>query len=188
MPDNYLPKIIKFFKRQRRLPSYSEMMKITGLRSKSAAYYLANKLIERGLIARDDAGKLIPRPAFFAAQVLGTVEAGWPSPAEEETADLMSLDEYLIENKEATFMLKVSGNSMIEAGILPGDLVLVERGRDPRDGDIVVAEVDNEWTMKYFKKIGGRVVLEPANKSFSTIIPKRSLKVAAVVRSVIRKY
>jgi repressor LexA len=77
---------------------------------------------------------------------------------------------------------------MIEAGIMPGDLVLVERGRDPKDGDIVVAEVDHEWTMKYFKKQGGRIILVPANKKYQPIIPKAELKIAAVVRSVIRKY
>ncbi|HTW96156.1 MAG TPA: S24 family peptidase, partial [Candidatus Methylomirabilis sp.] len=99
-----------------------------------------------------------------------------------------SLDEYLIENKEATFILKVSGESMIDAGIMPGDMVLVERGRDPRDGDIVIAEVDNAWTMKYFRKKGNKIILEPANKKFSPIIPKSDLRVAAVVRSVIRKY
>lgn len=184
----YLDKITAFYRRQRRMPSYREIMKATGLKSKSAAYYLANKLIERGLLARDQAGKLIPGPAFFALPLLGTVEAGWPSPAEEETLDLLSLDDYLIENKEATFMLKVSGDSMIEAGIMPGDLALLERGRDPRDGDIVVAEVDHEWTMKYFRKIGKKIILEPANKKYSPIIPKQTLRVAAVVRSVIRKY
>jgi len=79
--------------------------------------------------------------------VLGTVIAGFPSPAEEELADTMTLDEYLITNKEATYILKVNGESMIDAGILPGDLLLVKRGIDPRDGDIVIAQVDREWTM-----------------------------------------
>src|SRR5437867_12859489 len=75
------------------------------------------------------------------------VTAGFPSPAEEELADTMTLDEYLITNKEATYILKVNGESMIDAGILPGDLLLVKRGIDPRDGDIVIAQVDREWTM-----------------------------------------
>ncbi len=61
--------------------------------------------------------------------VLGTVTAGVPSAAEEELADTMSLDEYLITNKEVTYILKVNGESMIEAGILPGDMLLVERGQ-----------------------------------------------------------
>ena len=100
----------------------------------------------------------------------------------------MSLDEYLITNKEATYLLKVNGESMIEAGILPGDLLLVERGAAPRDGDIVIAQVDRDWTMKYFRKRGRRVFLEAANKDFKPIHPQEELQVAAVVRAVIRKY
>lgn len=170
------------------MPSYSEIMSITGLKSKSAAYYAMSGLIKAGLVRRDDSGHIIPTPSFFAASVLGTVEAGFPSPAEEETADLMSMDEYLIDNKEATFILKVSGDSMIDAGILPGDMVLVERGREPREGDIVIAEVDQGWTMKYFQKRGRQVILVPANKRLQPIIPKEDLRIAAVVVSVVRKY
>lgn len=188
MKKDYFEKITAFYRRSRRMPSYQEMMKVTGLKSKSAAYYLADQLIERGLVERDATGRLVPGASFFSLPLLGTVEAGWPSPAEEETADLMSMDEYLIENKEATFLLKVSGDSMIDAGIMPGDLALVERGRDPKDGDIVIAEVDNAWTMKYFRKRGKQIILEPANKKYSPIIPKQNLRVAAVVRSIIRKY
>jgi len=93
-----------------------------------------------------------------------------------------------IYNKEATYLLKVDGESMIEAGILPGDLLLVERGLDPRDGDIVIAQVDREWTIKYFRKRGRTVFLEAANTDFKPIYPTEELKIAAVVRAVIRKY
>jgi len=188
MDKNKINKISDFFRKRRRMPSYSEITALLNYKSKNAAYYLVNKLISQGLIRRDKTGRLIPLASFFAIPILGTVEAGFPTPAEEETANLMSLDEYLIENKEATFILKVSGESMIDAGIMPGDMVLVERGRDPRDGDIVIAEVDNAWTMKFFRKIGNKIILEPANKKFQPIIPKSDLRVAAVVRSVIRKY
>lgn len=76
---------------------------------------------------------------------------------------------------------------MIEAGILPGDTVLVERGRTPRNGDIVIACVDGAWTMKYFFKDAKSVRLEPANKKYETIRPKRGLAIECVVSSVIRK-
>ena len=133
-------------------------------------------------------GFLIPKKLFGEVRVLGTVEAGWPSPAEEELTDTMSLDEWLIRNKEATYILKVKGDSMIDAGIMDGDMVLLERGREAKDGDIVVAEIDGAWTMKYLSKKGKQVTLEPANKKYKTIIPKEELKVAAVVMAVIRKY
>jgi repressor LexA len=76
---------------------------------------------------------------------------------------------------------------MVEAGILPGDTVLVERGRAPRNGDIVIACVDGAWTMKYFFKDAQGVRLEPANKSYETIRPHSRLAVEGVVSSVVRK-
>jgi repressor LexA len=100
----------------------------------------------------------------------------------------MSLDQYLIENREATYLLKVKGDSMLDAGIQPGDLVIVERTNTPRVGDIVIAEVDGEWTMKYLRKQGNRLYLAPANKKYRPIFPKEALKVVAVVTAVVRKY
>ncbi len=121
-------------------------------------------------------------------RVLGAVMAGFPSPAEEELIDTLSLDEFLIRNRQATFMLKVSGDSMREAGIIPGDLVIVDRGLAPKNGDIVIAEVDGDWTMKYLKKSGSDIWLMPANHKYKPIKPKKELRVAGVVTAVIRKY
>jgi SOS-response transcriptional repressor LexA len=85
-------------------------------------------------------------------------------------------------------MLRIKGDSMIDAGILPGDQVLVERGVEAKDGDIVIAEVDGKWTIKYYRKRGSKVVLLPGNKKYQPIVPKEELRVAAVVKAVIRKY
>ncbi len=121
-------------------------------------------------------------------RVLGLVEAGWPSPAEEELRDTLSLDEFLVQNPDASFLLKVSGDSMTGAGILPGDLVIVDRGQTAKSGDIVIAEVDGEWTMKFLKKSGDRVYLVPANPKYKPIQPKHELKITGVVTAVVRKY
>jgi SOS regulatory protein LexA len=120
--------------------------------------------------------------------VLGLVEAGFPSPAEEELRDTLSLDEFLVQNPDASFLLKVSGDSMTGAGILPGDLVIVDRGQTGKSGDIVIAEVDGEWTMKYLKKSGDAVYLVPANPRYKPVKPKHELKIAGVVTAVVRKY
>src|SRR5712691_9984181 len=186
--QEHLKRIRAFYRSHKRMPSYSELTAVVGFHSKNAAYKLMTRLIDGGWIEKDAAGKLLPGPLFHAVPVLGTVTAGFPSPAEEELADTMSLDEYLISNKEATYILKVNGNSMIDARILPGDLLLVERGADPRDGDIVIAQVDREWTMKFFRRRGAAVFLEAANKDYQPIHPQEELKIAAVVRAVIRKY
>ncbi len=131
---------------------------------------------------------LEPVPAFGRVRVLGIVEAGFPSPAEEELLDTMSLDEYLIPNREAAYILRVKGDSMVRAGIQPGDMVIVERTSTARDGDIVIADVDGQWTMKYFRLRGGEAWLEAANPRYPPIRPARELTIAAVVRAVVRKY
>ena len=128
------------------------------------------------------------RTPLGACRLIGAVEAGFPSPAEEELVDTLSLDEMLITNREASFLLKVAGDSMTGAGIMPEDLVIVERGRTPKSGDIVIAEVDGQWTMKYLRKRGERVILVPSNPKYQTITPKNELKIAGVVTAVVRKY
>jgi SOS regulatory protein LexA len=180
--------IAAFYRQKGRMPSYSEIAEITGFRSKNAVYKLVNKLEKLKVIKRDDKGRLIALSIAAPVKLLGTVEAGFPSPAEEELADNLSLDDLLIQNPEATFLLKVSGDSMSEAGILPGDMVLVDKGEQPKSGDIVIAEVDGEWTMKYLKKRGDNVVLVPANPKYQPIKPKKELKIAGVVTAVVRKY
>jgi len=77
---------------------------------------------------------------------------------------------------------------MINAGILEGDLVIVERERAPKNGNIVVAEVDGDWTIKYFRKQGKTVFLEAANPKYPIIKPKTELRLGGVVTAVIRKY
>lgn len=188
MDKTYLTKLRTFYDRKRRMPTYVEFMKLTGFRSKNAVHKLIDRLIKAGYLEKDQNGHIAPTRAFSAIAVLGTVEAGFPSPAEEELIDTMTMDEYLIKNKDATYMLEVSGLSMIDAGIMPGDMVLVERGREPKDGDIVIAEVDHAWTMKYLRKKGKKIYLDPANKKFKRIEPKDDLRIAAVVISVVRKY
>lgn len=180
--------IQKFYRQHKRLPSYREIMALYGYKSKNAVFKLVKKMVQAGFLSQDETRRLIPGQFFYNTKILGTIEAGFPSPAEEELADTMSLDEFLIDNKEATYLLRVQGDSMIEAGIMPDDLVLIERGREAKDGDIVIAEVDDGWTMKYFRKKNGKVYLEPANKKYPTIQPQKEMKIAAVVKAVIRKY
>lgn len=184
----HFDKIVTFYRTNRRMPSHGEIAKIAELRSKGTTYKLVNRLISLGLVERDEKGKLLPGRKFFSVPQLGTVEAGWPSPAEEELLDTMNLEEFLVERPDNTYILKVQGDSMIEAGIMPGDMVLVERGVREKDGDIVIAEVDQEWTMKYYRKRGGKVYLEAANSKYEPIFPKQELRIAAIVRAVIRKY
>jgi repressor LexA len=180
--------IAAFFRENRRMPTYAEMLDLLGVRSKSVVHFWVNKLLAKGLLEKDSRGFSKPLRRSLALPVIGEVAAGFPSPAEEELRDIISFDEYLVKRPESSFLLKVSGDSMAGEGIMEGDLVIVERGRDPRNGDIVVAEVDGEWTIKYFRKEGKDVVLEAANPKYKPIRPKSELRLGGVVTAVIRKY
>jgi repressor LexA len=122
----------QFIHDAKRLPTYREMLPLLGYRSKNAVHGFTNKLTEHGYLRRDSDGNFSPTTMLTGStRILGSVQAGFPSPADEELADLMSLDEYLVRRPDNTFMLTVSGDSMIDAGIHAGDLVIVERGVTP---------------------------------------------------------
>ncbi|MDD5168732.1 MAG: transcriptional repressor LexA [Syntrophales bacterium] len=181
-------KIAAFFRQTRRMPSYEEMLELLGVRSKSVVHFWINKLIQEGILEKDARGRLNFSRPLFGIAVAGEVAAGFPSPAEEELCDVMSLDEYLVTRPEASYLLRVTGDSMIGEGIKDGDMVIVEKARTPAVGDVVIAEVDGEWTMKYFRKDGAKVYLEAANPKYPIINPKTELRLGGVVMAVIRKY
>jgi SOS regulatory protein LexA len=185
---NILKQLQAFYAKHRRGPSYSELAQMAGFASKQAAYRLAQKLIDAGILARDPTGKLIPNGPRLGTPLLGYVQAGFPSPAEEELIDTLSLDEYLIRKPAASFLLRVTGDSMIDAGIHPDDIVIIERGKHPSNGAIVLAEVDHEWTLKYYHKRGTRIELRPANPQYPVITARTELNLGGVVRGVIRRY
>src|SRR3989344_1334123 len=193
--EAYKNKILEFYRKHKRMPVYREIMVLIGFKSKNAVYKLVAKLVEEGIVEKDKSGKLIPKNLFGEVSVLGLVKAGFPSPGEEQILDTMSLDDFLIEKKEATYLLEVDGDSMIDAHIAHGDLVIAECTNTAKDGEIVIAEVDGEWTMKYYREKSrksmaakGGAWLEAANKNYKPIYPTEELKIAAVVRGVIRKY
>jgi SOS regulatory protein LexA len=192
MRNLYQEKIESFYKDNKRMPSYSEMMKLFGFKSKNAVFKVVEKLINSRIVAKDHLGRLIPSETFTediaSVPMLGFVTAGFPATVEEELTDKVNLDELLIKNKPLTYMLEVDGDSMIDAHIEPGDMVLVEKTNQAKDGQIIIAEVDGEFTMKYFRKSGAKVWLEPANKNYKPIYPKHSLNINAVLKAVIRKY
>ena len=186
--ETRVQQILQFYQERRRMPSFSEIAAMTGLRSKNAVFKLVRKMMRQGLIAQDERGRLIPLALSSELRFAGLVEAGFPSPADGELFETMNLEAYLVRKPEATYLLRVRGDSMIDAGILPGDLVLVERGTEPHDGDIVIAQIDGEWTLKYFRREGRKVYLQPANGRYQPLYAKEELKIAAVVKAVIRKY
>ncbi|MFA5318373.1 MAG: LexA family transcriptional regulator [Patescibacteria group bacterium] len=186
--DNYKHSFMKFFQRSRRLPSYAEMLEIFGFKSKNAVSKVISKFIDEGLVNKDESGHLIAGADMLGIRLIGNIQAGMPTDTEQVHGEAISLDEYLIEEKDKTYLLEVNGDSMVGAGINEGDIVIVRQGQTPRIGDIVIAEVDHEWTMKYYEKQNNKIVLKPANKNYPLIKPIGELKIGGVVKGVVRKY
>lgn len=178
----------EYFAENRRMPTYEEMKSLFGVASKNTVAYRVNKLLEAGFLFKSGNKLSLTETGYIMR--LGTVQAGFPTAADEDVeTELMSLDDFLVEKKNSTYMLEVQGESMKDAGILDGDMVLVERGRTPKRGDIVLALVDNEYTLKYLEMEKGRPILVPANKAFKKIYPDpNKLRIEAVLKAVIRKY
>ena len=101
-----------------------------------------------------------------------SVQAGFPSPAEDHAGKRIDVLEHLVKHPQATFQMRVRGESMREAGIFDGDVVLVDRAITPRSGQIVVAVVDGEFTIKQLWQRAGRMKLKAANPTFADITPK----------------
>ena len=133
MRNEYKNKLESFYEQNKRMPTYSEMMKLFGFKSKNAVSKIVNKLIEAGLVAKDHLGRMVPTKSFMEIPLLGLVTAGLPASVEEELTDTIDLDDFLIGKKELTYMLEVDGDSMIEAHIEKGDHVLVERANHAKD-------------------------------------------------------
>ena len=186
--EEYRETLARFYREHKRMPSFSELMDLWDYKTKSAVHYRIEKLSEAGIIGKDGTGRIIPRSLESGTKLLGLVEAGFPSPAEEELLDVMNFDEDLTPNKESSYILKVKGDSMIDAGIREGDMVIVERRGSYKVGEIVVASIDNEYTMKYLRKNARGYYLEPANKKYEPIYPNETFRIEAVVTAVVRKY
>ena len=97
------------------------------------------------------------------------ISAGFPSPADDFKEVRISLDKELVKNKEATFYARVSGESMIEAGLDDGDLLVIDRSLDPENGKIAVCFIDGEFTVKRIKKEKNKLYLMPENKKYKSI-------------------
>ncbi|MES2224563.1 MAG: S24 family peptidase [Patescibacteria group bacterium] len=187
MNTDYKEKLISFYQSQRRMPTYTEMMQLFGFKSKNAVYRVVVKLIAAGLVTKDKLGKLIPSTTFDDIPLVGYVKAGLPAPGEMLT-DSLNIEEYLVPKKASTYLFEVDGDSMIEEHIADGDMVIAERTNTAKDGDIVIAQVDGEFTMKYLRSKNNKLWLEPANKNYKPIYPEYELVIVAVVRGVMRKY
>ena len=123
-----------------------------------------------------------PRPLYQA-----TVSAGFPSPAEDYLETQLDLNKYLITHPAATYFVRVTGDSMIDAGIHSGDLLIVDRSAEPTDKNVVIANINGELTVKRIRLQNGSVTLVPENQEYSSqpISRDMQLEIWGVVKHVI---
>ncbi|MEN9384119.1 MAG: hypothetical protein RL323_1262 [Pseudomonadota bacterium] len=188
--DKHLSALRVYWKEHKAFPSMAKLADVLGLSSSGGVFKVVGRLVDAGYLERVD-GRIAPSRDFFALPVLGKVRAGLPQ-MEDQTAGLeaVGVEDYLIRHPERTVFCRVRGDSMKDAGMLDGDMVVVERNRPTKAGDIVVALVDNELTVKYLfpLKGSGGWVLKPANPDYPDIVAKQSLEVLGVVVGLFRRH
>ncbi len=184
----YLARLRDYYARHRVMPSYARIGALVGLNSKASVAGMVLRLKGEGFLESSPDRRLKPGRRFFERSMDESVQAGLPSPAADAGSNTLSIDEHLIANPSKTVLIKVKGDSMTDAGIHPGDIVVVEKRSTAKAGDIVVAILDNEFTLKRFDLEKGRVVLRPENKAYPVIRPTGEPEIFGVAVGMFRKY
>lgn len=177
-------------------PSYREIGSHMGLSSPATVCQHIQALEQKGVITLGDDGcaraiEVVRDETASTPSILlplaGLITAGEPIEAVEQN-EAMAIPSDFVVDGENSFVLKVKGRSMIEDGILDGDFVVIERNPSPKNGDVVVALLDNAYaTLKRFYRETNRIRLQPANSTMDPIFVKDCI-VQGVVRAVIRKF
>ena len=185
---SYLGTLQDYYAKHHVLPSYASIGSLLGLRSKSSVAALVARMKLAGYLESTPDRRLAPTKRFFARPLAHSfVRAGLPDPIADDEAEAVTLDDYLIERPSQTVLVRVKGDSMIDAGIFEGDLVVVEKRPAAQSGDIVVAIVENQFTLKRLDLENGRFVLKPENKAYPVIRPEGDLEIFGVMVGLVRK-
>ena len=183
----YLSRLQDYYANHRVLPSYAGIGALVGLRSKASVAGMVQRLKAEELLESAPDRRLKPGRRFFERDVAENVRAGAPSTAAQTVPDSLMIDAHLVPRPARSTLIRVKGDSMVDAGILDGDTVVVEK-RGAAVGDIVVSIVDNAFTLKILAREKGRFVLRPANKAYAVIRPREDLEIFGVVTGLFRKY
>ena len=176
-------------------PSISEMATYLKVKSKNGVAKLLNALEAQGYIKTSGKARGVEvlnslgeslQKGLVAVPLLGNIQAGMPHLAEENIEEWINLPQTLIKSRRDVFLLKVRGDSMINAGIFEGDLVIVRPTHDVKNNDIVVALLHDEATVKRFIQIKNRAYLKAENPDYKNIYPKEEWMVQGKVVGVIR--
>lgn len=187
---DYLGRLRDYYAENRRIPSFQRIATLMGFASKAAASKLMDRLAAVGFFERSpDDDAWVPGERFFERPLADlAVRAGAPDMIEASQGQLFLVDRYLVRQPSRTVMVPVKGDSMIDAGIHDGDIVVVVRTKAANAGDFVVAIVDNEFTLKELALEKGKFVLKPHNPAYPVIRPQGELEIFGVVSGLVRRY
>lgn len=178
-----------YFSNYRSLPSYSYMQQLLKMRSKDTISKLVSRLKLMGFLDVAPDKKLSPGRRFFERSLSNTtVQAGAFTASHIDGGDYITIDEHLVKKPSITELIPVVGDSMKDLGIMDGDIVVVEKRPFANIGDIVVAIIDDKFTIKTLGKEKDSYVLIPANKDFEIIRPKEQFSIYGVVAGQFRSY
>lgn len=169
------------------MPSFGALAKLVGVSVSTVADAIA-RLKSEGFLGSSATGRLQPGSRFFERPLMGSVQAGLPAAAADVLPDGLMIDEYLVDTPARTMLLTVRGESMREAGLLPGDVVVVKRGAVAVHNDIVVAMLSGECTVKQLAVEQGGLFLRARNPDFPDIFPADDLEILGVVVGQFRRY
>lgn len=189
--NQHLLKLRDLYAVDRALPnSLARMAEVLGFSSANAALKLRDRLCSAGVLRKGPGGKVLPTDRFFALPVMdASVRAGTPDAVEPQSwPDTMTLESFLIKRPSRTVLLKVKGDSMRDAGILDGDLAIIERTNHAQEGQFVVAVVDGAYTLKELRYEGKRPVLMPRNPEHKPIRPQSDLEIYGIFRGLARSH
>jgi repressor LexA len=185
----HLATLQDYYAQHRVLPSYTYLMPLLGFASRSGIKKVLERLQAAGMLERTSDGDWAPAERFFERSIANLpVAAGMPLPTADEGGDQMTLDRFLIPSPANTVLIRVKGDSMVNAGIHSGDLAVVERRSQANPGEVVVAVVDDEFTLKTLGRDKDGDHLIPANPDFPTIRPNGKLEIFGVLVGLVRKY
>ncbi|MBR5304339.1 MAG: repressor LexA [Candidatus Gastranaerophilales bacterium] len=170
------------------LSSYEKLKEKFGFKSKNSIKQYIEALKKEELLIQSDDKIYINPNQFGAPLVLTSVKAGFAAIMDDKIEKRISMDEILEINSPSTFVFKVSGDSMCDVGILDGDFVIIKKTPNTNFGDIVLAIVDNEFTLKTYKKDEKGVYLKPENSDYPIIRPKHSLSIFGVAIGITRRF
>ncbi|MCY4306912.1 MAG: translesion error-prone DNA polymerase V autoproteolytic subunit [Rhodobacteraceae bacterium] len=135
-----------------------------------------------------DFGRVVKRSEVDLPLYASPVEAGFPSPANDYLETALDLNEFLVQRPAATFLVRVQGDSMKDAGILDGSILIVDSSIEPQSGMIVLAIVDNEFTVKRLVKVRKTWTLQPENPDYSAIKVTKDTEIRGVITASIQKF